>query len=729
MQQQQSQSVNNQQQQDSAEWVAEPFEGGGQAAPAAPQEEWVAETVDPEFDLKPEYANGLSPAAPINKSPLDIADRAKLSFGNEAGKEAFLKQKFGNVAKDADGNFIVQKDGLWYRTDAKNFEDVDAWKVTKGLLKFAAQGMKGLGGNLADVTVAKLTGKDQSMLAGDEVATELAGDYADLTKETAAVSAGLLTGGAATAGLGLIGGAAATGAGIATANTSLGRAVGTYEASLEDQVKDIAFETAFNVLGVGIPLGVKPTGKWIGEKIPLLAKAYKGMDDAGKALLKNTWGRLTVGADKWDVLEQNADELASAMKRFSPSGKDASFEQLAQLDSMKQVEKLSKLAPRIESKMYQKMSDQIIRATPDNFVAPIGDAVVDVYHEAATAGLGTLVMNGKRLSQTETLEAFAKGTFPKGARFVMRTQDDLLKEMQASGKFGEFADLATNKQAYRQIMDAFRQIHKLSLSKPLSGKDGAKQLLDFQKVTNRITYTLKQQGVKERNSLTQSFAKKLNDRLKGRFEKTFDAFTPKTSDGRSLYTALNEEYTAAKRALNVLENATKNKANPKGLERFANMLVADGKRNVTEKEALRQLEETARRHGLDDLGSIQEARKALRINDAAVAFNPLAKPGFIGKGTQTVFAGSLGATALGLGAGLPGAALAVGIGGAATSPRLAYTMMQGKNYISSLSTKQLEMLRQNPELLQGLIQTTLQTPMVEEGVKQKLLNGGGGTPP
>jgi hypothetical protein len=473
---------------------------------------------------------------------------------------------------------------------------------------------------------------------------------------------------------------------------------------------------------------VKPTGRWIGEKVPILAKAYNGMTEAGKAIIRNTYGRMTVGIENWSVMEDSAPALKRAMKRFSQTADDETFEQLAQVDSLKQIEKLSKLAPQVESKMYNKMAADIVRSVPDDFVSPLKTVVKDVYEEAATAGLGVFKVGGKTLSQTETLEMLAKGGLPEDAVFVLRSQKDMLKELQATGAFKEFGDLATDKQAYRQVMAAFKQIEALGKSAPLNGKAGAKQLLDFQKLTSRITYTLKKQGETEGNALTQSFAAKLNGRLKGRFTETFDAVTPKTKDGKSLYTALNEEYSASKKALDTLVNATKNKNNTKAGEAFLNRYTADGKRNVTEKQALRQLAETAKRHGLPEFEAINEARKAIRVNEAAIAFNPVIKRGLIGKGSQTMFAGSLGAAALGAGAGLPGATIAVGVGAAATSPRLAYSLMQGKNYVGALKEKQLEMLRQNPEILGSLVQGTLQMPQIEEGVKQKLLQGGG-TPP
>jgi hypothetical protein len=706
---------------DQSEWAAEPFEAP--AAPAAagpapgaapqPQDDWVAEPIaDAAFDLKPDYANGLSPEAPINKSPVDLMDRAKMSFGNAAGNEQFLKSKFQAVAKDPDGNFIVQKDGLWYRADAKNLEDADAWKVTKSFLK-AGMGLAQPGLFLQDAVK-------------DEDSREVLGDYADLSKEVGAVSLGIATGGAATASMGLLGGAAATGAGIATVNTSLGRAAGTYEASVEQQVKDIAFETAFNVMGVGIPLGVKPTGAWISKHLPRVAKAYKGMTDAGKSLVKNTWGRLSAGTEAWDVLEQNADELSAAMGRYSKTAGDETFEQLAQIDSMRQIEKLSRLAPAIEQKMYGKMAADIVRSTPDDFVSPLKTVVKDVYDETAQAGLGTFMVGGKRLSQTETLELLAKGSIPADAKFVLRSQKEMLAELQSTGAFKEFGDLATDPQAYKQIVKAFKQIEQLGNSNVLSGKAGAKQLLDFQKLTNRITYTLKKQGEVEGNALTQSFAARLNGRLKGRFTETFDSFTPKTADGKSLYTALNEEYSASKKALDTLVNATKNKSNTKGAEQYVNRLSSEGKRNVTEKEALRQLSAMAKRHGLPELGAINQAQKALRVNNAAIAFNPVIKPGLIGQGSATIAAGSVVAGAMG--AMNPAVALPIAGGAVVTSPRLAYSLMQGKNYIGALKDRQLEMLRQNPEMLTGIVQTTLQMPQIEEGVKQKLLQGGG-TPP
>ena len=178
-------------------------------------------------DFLPAYANGLDKNAAINRSPVDAIDRLKLAFGDEEGNMQFLKQRFDAVDKDENGNLVVQSQGKWHRVDPGSMDNVDAWTRT----------------------------------------TELIGDIADIAPTIGTIG-GSLALGAATGGASLVaqaGAFAAFGAGTAAARTSLGRLVGTYEASTEDQLKEVAFESLLNVGGTVIGAGVRPTVSMISK--------------------------------------------------------------------------------------------------------------------------------------------------------------------------------------------------------------------------------------------------------------------------------------------------------------------------------------------------------------------------------------------------------------------------------------------------------------------------------
>ena len=181
--------------------------------------------IDSMQDLQ-SYADGQSPLTPINRSPLDLSDRVKLSLGNKVGKLNYLKQRFDGAEIDKHGNFLINDGGSWYRADPDFLGDGDAWQRTKEIIADMA--------DLSDIGVVT-AGQIGGAAAGATVASPT----------IAGVPAAAIAGGAL--------GAAAGGA----LKSRLGRLVGTYSASPEEEIKDAALEGVLGLGGEVVGLGAK----------------------------------------------------------------------------------------------------------------------------------------------------------------------------------------------------------------------------------------------------------------------------------------------------------------------------------------------------------------------------------------------------------------------------------------------------------------------------------------
>jgi hypothetical protein len=658
---------------------------GKEPAPFSFDEFETVGSVDANGEERSHYANGVSPDRPINESPVDAIDRLKMSVGNAAGKEEFLKTKFSEVVKDKHGNFVVKKDDLWHTVDPEGLGDGDAWARTK----------------------------------------ELALDLLDVAPEAAAigtsVGAGLATGGAS---VGLqITGAGGIGAVTAAARTSLGRLAGTYKASPEEQVMDVAFESVLNLLGTAVPLGVKPTGAWMAKNIPGVVKAWGGLSEGTRKVIAKTYGALSAGEDAFETMSKQGPAVASSFKEYAKAGSDDAMRASIGVNTTSTVEALAETAQKVLSKSYEKNIAQIAKTVPGDFVPDLSAPLRTVQEELITSGLGAFTKNtGEklvRMSTEESLEALAKGKLPSGSKFVLNSLKDMSDDLAKTGNASTYLGLADNVEAYKHLHSNIQQLNAIAGAKQLSGERGARQLLDIQKYTNEMTRTLTDLGETAGNSNLRIMGARLNDRFKTHYTDVFDKFSPKNQAGESFYKILNKEYSDSAFALDPLIRVAKAPSS-KRAEIIGAKLAQVGGKSVTEKQAVAHLASLAGKHGLPEAAVIKDLQGQLAVNDTVLSFMPILSPKLR---NPSLAAGAVtfgGAAAMSTGSILPVAATA-----AVTSPRLAFGLWNAKDFVANLTKTQLDALVKNPEALQGLVQSAVQTPLLRDQAKEALLGGGG----
>jgi hypothetical protein len=163
-----------------------------------------------------------------------------------------------------------------------------------------------------------------------------------------------------------------------------------------------------------------------------------------------------------------------------------------------------------------------------------------------------------------------------------------------------------------------------------------------------------------------------------------------------------------------------------GDEAFQTLLgkigAQDGK-NVVQKLGIRSLLKAAEDNGLSGAASaIKGSQQAIRVNQAAIAFNPIIKKNLIGQGSATA---AIGSAVMGnpMMAGVAGAAAVV------TSPRialhttaLASSLWKGKDFVSGLTKEQLNKFVSNPALVNSFVQSVVQSPQIQQQTEQALMS-------
>lgn len=297
-------------------------------------------------EMRPFFADGTSPATPINESPVSGEDRLKLSLGNKQGSINYLKNKYEDAAVDPKGNLVVKQEGLWKRVDAEGWGSGDAWSKTKEVLK----------------------------------------DIVDVTPEVATVAATLPivgTGAGAIAASGAVTGAAGA------IRTSLGRLAGTYEATPEEQIADIGIESLLGLGGATFAAGVKPGFDVLKKGLGGLAKTFGAMPEGIKKGYAEVFGAMTgAGADNVERAFARGDAIANHIKTFAKAGPttDASI----QLAREAQVDLTTQLLPTIRAgltEMYENNLTKIASEVPDTAFFNPRDFVDDVARNFQSAGI------------------------------------------------------------------------------------------------------------------------------------------------------------------------------------------------------------------------------------------------------------------------------------------------------------------------------------------------------
>lgn len=707
-----------------------------------------------DYQPLPSYANGMSPLTPINSSPLSAEDRFQLALGDEKGKQAFLKQRFSDIQKDGDGNQVVQdkQTGLWHRTSADAFKDVDPWTATKGIIRtVGALGVLGFNQQAA-----------QDMADQNPVSKELLGTYADMAPKLAA--AGLTTvagpaaaalGEAATLGSaaalpfsagtsfalsGIAGTAAeavATGASALLARgavTSFGRLEGTYQATPEEQLSDAAKEGLFNAGGVFFMAGAKVPMGALSDKMGSWAGNMNLIPQSAKDTFKALYGRIALGeggAQHFDEALENTEGVQQMMDMGAKAGGGPDgFKQRIFQDQIQTVKNAAETGRQMLRALYGKLSDQLGSAVPANFVGDVSEATSSAMKALADKGLLELEVGGERVSAADAAEILADGgkSIGKDMRWVVKSKD-ALKQALARGD-SDIASVLSNDETHAALSKVVETMNDLSAGKAY-GREGAKMLMNTQQALNDLTYQIQQTAKEGSNNSLANLMAAIHDHVSQGFSEQFEKY-----GAGEAFARINSSYAAMKQPMTDLQNAVAKAAKSGSdapLETFIKKISAKGS-SMSAKNSFQAISETADKFGLTKLAQDFEGHAArLRAGDAAVAFNPWIKSDVLSRN-------ALGGAGVALMTGHPGLAMAVGGTMAATSPRLAYnstlavkTFQAAKAQLAAMGASGVQRMAQNPQAMQLFARSVLATPSMANAVQQNLMQpvsqflpGGGG---
>lgn len=686
------------------DWQEVP-ESPGTAMPQADPGDWQEQPRIPVDEITGEELpvpfSGLSPETARNKSIVSAMDRAKMSLGNLQGNISYLRQKYGDenvqLIPDKEGKpteeLAIMQDGTWYRVDAKNGDIPDAWEKTK----------------------------------------EYVGDMADLASVFGAVGIGL---GAARINPSLVltpQGAAVTGAATAAIRTSLGRAVGTYEATPAQQIKDSAFEALLNAAGVKIAAGVKPTAKFMADKIDDLVVAFKDTlpgtygamkagiqmaDDAvaavtetPKSVLKKILAGSSVGVQNFDTMLEHPEKVKAVMKTaWAKAGRsvEAYHDDITDMQ-IQQISNFADGARETLSAIYGTARNRILSKVSPNFTANFDDALIDSYREALKRGIGKIDFgDGTALRGADAiewlnkhgLESLTKYTAKAGkapanalpgqvgdiemvktgaaklARFKLLSQ----AEMKASVRAGQdLADdigyLATNKEAHRAVSQFYDDISGFARSANRSGVNAARDLLNFKRVAADKAYDLANSD----HVASMPGVKRILDQARVSIDDSiYQSLKKAGPEVGQEFIQLNKTYSDLLKEMSPVmqvRNQAIKSGSQKPYEALLNRFLARPGKSVSEKFAIDSAIDAANAYGLPGIAEELASRKtAIQVGQAAKAFNPI--PTGFTTGVNNAQAGLLmsSAAAAGLTGGNPLAvATMAGVGAnmARQSPKLA----------------------------------------------------------
>lgn len=480
------------------EMVTDPGMSGGMKALQQPKGEPLPADG---FEQMPSYANGLHPETPVNQSPVTLEDRFKLQTGNEPGKIAYLKKRYEDARMNADGDLVVKSGGLWHRVDPTGFGDADPWTVTKKILS-------GKGG----------------MQAFKDMVSEGAKDVADLADVGAAVLAQGTVGGLAAAGtlaatanpalavnVGRVAGAAAAG-GVEAYRTSLGRLMGTYQASDEEKLRDVGWETALTLAGEYIPPGAKLLTKGIGKAFEKIADtAAPSVREHIAMMLSELSGeaphRLSRAISNAKSVTQEAEKIWGEVGMGDSNlGLDIANRKMATL-----ARQGAEQAEEGLYSNYRKGMADVIASTPKDFKGDMAAVMKGAQQGLVDQGLGTWEVK----NPTGNILDLNNKTF----RFL--TPDEVVANIN-NGAMGDLSP-TLGKEARERIgefMDLLKPFEKADVKE---GKQGAHYLMEMRRVLNAAY----DQTVKDSDSpFTQKLIYGLKKQMDAGIDSQFAAASP-----------------------------------------------------------------------------------------------------------------------------------------------------------------------------------------------------------
>lgn len=602
-------------------------------------------------EARPSYANGLTPTAALNKSPLTAIDRLKLSFSDDVGRE--LAERFPDgVEQDKNGDWIVKsaETGGWHRVDPKNFGDKDPWELAK------------------DVVTGKAS-------FGEAVAqSDIVGDLADIGEEaalmTASVIAGLATGGSSLAAQAVAAGAAGMGGKVGT--TILGRYLGTYEASTEDQIKDIALESVLNAGGAAIAPGVsKIAGKTLNAVGKGLSSLPEGSIKAVKALGK--LAGLQEDVVNWTMKQRPGTAAAAdVINRGGKAAADIGGERM-----LAAAEGLALEGQASLNTAWKRMEKQLLSKAVQNgkdAVFKTGHLVVPAIKEGLDSRLLTLAGEQAtgvpvRLSNTQLTAAYKQlvetGSLPAGIKVVARNIDEV---RQLAREGDALFDLVDSPEVFDKATKAL--LNMWDTYGQGTGLKGAKGLQTAMRATQTLknsTWELRTAAEEKGQRALQALATKIGTQADEAMTKMADNIGAGAD-----YKALNGMHSKAKEEFGLLLNLAKRTRNGDAgaaAQLSAKLSTAPGK-NLVEKGSIEELINFTKQHAPEHAKKVIDLHGEYMDFRTAIATNPWLRSGLLGSagGSQV-----LGGVASGQG-------VLVGTGAATlatSSPRLGSSIIRG----------------------------------------------------
>lgn len=513
---------------------------GGDAGPTGPAAGTQLKPLDASnVETLPSYADGSSPLTPVNKSPVPMLDRMKLSLGNDKGKLDYLKNNFEDAQMNPQGDMVVKDQGIWHRV-SPSLGEHDAWETTKKIIgTFTPPVLRAVleksGGHMPGVSLDDIGGK-----LADNV-----GPAMDVAGGVAGAAAGMGVGSVATAGAG--------GAVAEAARSSLGRLAGTYEATPEQQLKDIGWEGLLNSGGQAVALGMKPT---VGLLKNALEPYAQSATNFAKETMATLWGHAT-GAGKWAVRRAMDDPdaiMPKVQSALATIGRTVSPDEAVGVAKSQQINIVRALASEskdaLQTQYRQGLSDVMSNVGKD-FSADVGQMITNVQQKMADAGYGTFVSQrasrGAVAPISASLEDAAAEAGPK--TFKLFTPEQIAQNMGTTE--GQLPKLMgeNTRASMQEMVNLTNQYAKAGT---LKGADGARKLIDFKKAVGE-TFSDLLSGTDVPPTIQRAVMGVKQDME----EQIAQQFANHSEQAGQAYLSMNEKYSASADAVRKFTDAVK----------------------------------------------------------------------------------------------------------------------------------------------------------------------------
>lgn len=581
-----------------------------------------------------------TPETAVPASPVGVWDRFKLAIGNDKGRANFLRKNFDDVAYDPEQGLKVKNKGIWQQIDPAGL---------------------GIGST-----------SDQ--------AWELAKDVIDWTKPVGATAASAAAASAALpSGPGALAAAAAGGAAAEAGFTSLGRLVGTYDATPEEQLKDIAFETALSAGGQVLGAGVKAGSSWLKGNLKNLGKGSSSTKEVLSQAFSATTG---TAPGAFNVAMDHPDEVVRIFDAAKASGLSA-----------------GDISTKFTAPAAQEFLEMASKELPNKFRGAIQSAINSA-KPGSTVNMANVVENfGKNV------EALGLGVFDEAGRLMPLSEDQIARRVAQGLETPAITDeLFKNLQHMSAPLKAFRK----------TGEVPAPKAVELLSNLNRsINQVADQFASNAQDATNRRFAGSIKNAFKSSINPELDRIGAADSwrQAMQLYGQYGDAVFEARKLMN----------SEKGLTAFGEQLLADSRagRNAS------GLAKT-----LIDLTGPQGQASYNRIiqSEAARQLSPWI-PKFAGARLAAATGVATGAATGGIDVATPEGMGALGLAATFASPRAAFNTiryaLKTKEFIAGMGAGERAAFLQNPAAAQAVFRIGYSALANQENEAQEMLRQAG----